>query len=194
MENVLDGLLKAYVGESQARNRYTFFAGIAKKEGYEQVSEIFTITADNEREHASWFYKMIKEVADKQGVDLKTLKTETDVPFTLGKTPENIQSAIDGETHEFTTMYPEIAALAKKEGFVQVSARILSIAEAEKHHAERYSKLIENFVKGTVFEKEEKVWWMCRECGYIHFAKKAPEICPSCGHAKAFYQMLSENY
>ena len=194
MKNLLDGLLKAFVGESQARNRYTFFSSIAKDEGYEQVADIFSITADNEKEHANWFYKMIKEVAEKQGANVKNLKTETGVPFTFGKTPENIQSAIEGETYEYKTMYPEIAELAKKEGFIQISARIRAIVEAEKHHADRYSKLISNFENGNIFVKDEPVWWMCRECGFIHFGKKAPLACPSCSHPRAFYQVLSENY
>jgi len=194
MESTLDGLLKAFVGESQARNRYTFYASTAKKEGYEQVAEIFAMTADNEREHANWFFKMIKEVGEKQGADLSKLTTNTDVPLVRGTTMENLEAAIAGETHEFSSMYPQIADMALKDGFAQVAARVKSIAEAEKHHADRYTKLLENFKNDTVFKREEAVFWMCRECGYLHFGKAAPEACPSCGHAKAFYQILSENY
>lgn len=194
MESTLDGLLKAYVGECQARHRYTSYASTAKKEGYEQVAEIFSITADNEREHAGWFFKMIKEVAEKQGADLSKLTTNTDVPLVRGTTLENLEAAISGETHEFSSMYPQISDMALKDGFAQIAARVKSIAIAEEHHAQRYTKLLENFKKDMVFKREEAVFWMCRECGYIHFGKVAPEACPSCGHAQAFYQLLSENY
>ena len=194
METTLDGLLKAFVGESQARNRYTFYASKARKEGYEQIGEIFSITSDNEREHASWYYKMILEVANKNKIDVYSLKTETDVPYTLGTTEDNLKAAIAGETHEYSSMYPQIADMAMKDGFKEIAVRIRAIAKAEKHHAERYEKLLGCIKNKTTFVKEEPIFWMCRECGFVHFGKKAPETCPSCGHAQAFYQILSENY
>lgn len=194
MNKTLSGLLQAFVGESQARNRYSFYAGIARKEGYEQIAEIFDITADNEREHAHWFYKMIKEVAESLNEDINNLITETPVPFMHGKTEDNITAAISGETHEYSTMYPEISNQALKDGFTRIAARVKSISVAEKHHAERYNKLLKNLKNNTVFEKEENIWWFCRECGYLHFGKKPPEECPACGHSKAFYQVMSEEY
>jgi len=194
MNKTLEGLLKAFIGESQARNRYTFYAGIARKEGYEQIGEIFDMTAENEREHAHWFYKMIKEVAESLNEDLTNLMTDTSVPFMHSTTEANLIAAIAGETHEYTTMYPEISDQALKDGFTRVAARVKSISVAEKHHAERYAKLLSNLKANTVFVKEEAVWWYCRECGYMHFGVKPPEECPACGHPKAFYQVLSEEY
>lgn len=194
MSKTLDGLMAAFVGESQARNRYTFYASIARKEGFEQIAEIFTITADNEREHASWFYKMIKEVATTEKVDLQSLMINTPVPFMLGTTIENVDASIKGETHEYTEAYPALADQAVKEGFVKIAAKVRSIAIAEKHHAERYGKILENLKNNTVFQKEETVYWVCRECGYLHSGKIPPLECPSCGHARAFFQVQSEQY
>lgn len=194
MGKTLDGLMAAYVGECQARNRYTFYASIARKEGFEQISELFTFTAENEKEHGEWFYILLQEVAKKEGVDLSTLKIDTDVTAVLGTTAENLEGAIKGEMHEATEMYPAIANDADSEGYPEIAKRVRAIAASEKHHAERYSQLLENVKNGTVFKKSENIKWLCRKCGYVHFGPEAPTKCPSCDHEQAFYQVLSEKY
>jgi len=190
MNKTLINLAKAYVGESQARNRYTSYAKVAQKEGFEQIAEIFRITADQEKEHASWLFKLIKELKNNN----EPIKIETEVPATYGSTEDNLQAAINGENYEHTKMYPEFAQIASQEGLAQISARLRSIAIAEKHHEERYAKILKQVKDKSVFVKGEAVWWVCRECGYIYFGKTAPKICPSCSHPQGFYQLLSENY
>lgn len=200
MENTIKNLAKAFVGESQARNRYTMYSKIAKEEGYEQIAEIFLITADNEREHASWLFKLINELKKKaaeKGGDLSEfneIRVDATVPTMYGTTIENLKAAIAGESYEYTTMYPEFAEIAEKEGLKEIAQRLRSIAKAESHHEERYKKILEQLEKGTFFRKDEDVWWVCRECGYPHFGKVPPEKCPSCDHPKAFYQLKCEEY
>lgn len=194
MKQTLINLAKAFVGESQARNRYTFYSSIAKKEGYEQIGEIFALTADNEKEHASWFFKMIKEIQIKLGKENSDLIVETTVPTIKGTTLENLKAAIIGETHEYTTLYSEFAKTAENEGLKEIANRIKSIMVAEKHHAERYSKLAELLKTNSFFKRKEKIWWVCRECGYVYNGVVPPEKCPSCGHGKSFYQLLNEKY
>jgi len=194
MEKTLQNLAKAFVGESQARNRYTFYSKIAKKEGFEQIGEIFLITAENEREHASWLLKLINEIMAKSGEKLEEIKIEAGVPTTLGTTVENLKAAIAGENYEYTKMYPEFANVAEKEGYPEIARRLRSIALAEKHHEERYKKILAVLENGTVFKKAEKVWWVCRECGYVHFGEQPPEKCPSCDHERSFYQIKCEEY
>lgn len=193
MTETVQNLAKAFVGESQARNRYTFYASIAGKEGYEQIADIFRMTADNEREHASWLMKLINELK-KSDSGIDTIKIEAEVPTVLGTTADNIKAAIAGETYEFTEMYPGFADVADKEGLKEIATRLRHIAVAEKHHAERYTKLLKEVTAGTVFKKDKEVWWVCRECGYAHFGKTPPEKCPACGHAQAFYQLKCEEY
>jgi len=194
MKKTIENLAKAFIGECQARNRYTFYSKIAKKEGFEQIAEIFLITADNEREHASWLFKLINELKKKSDKKLDEIKVEAAVPTTLGTTAENLKAAIAGENYEYTKMYPEFADVAEKEGFPEIAARLRAIAVAEKHHEERYKKLLKEVEAGTVFKKEKEVWWVCRECGYVHFGKQPPEICPSCSHEKSFYQIKCEEF
>ena len=194
MLKTIENLAKAFVGESQARNRYTMYSKVAKKEGFEQIAEIFLITADQEREHAAQLFKEIQELKKMSDQQLSALKVEAEVPTIYGTTAENLQSAIDGENYEHTQMYPEFAEIAESEGFVKIGARLRAIAKAEEHHEERYQKLLNQVKAGTVFKKEEEVWWVCRECGYVHFGKEAPEECPSCNHARAFYQLKCEEY
>ena len=188
MEKTLECLAKAYVGESQARNRYTFYAKVAREEGYEQIASIFQETADQEKEHAKNLFKLIKELGGKDIV------IETAVPEVFGTTAENLQAAIDGEKYENTTMYPEFADIAEKEGHAQIAARLRAISKAEGHHEERYQKLLNNIVNKTTFEREKEVWWVCRECGYIHHGKVPPAKCPSCDHSMAFFQFKCEEY
>jgi rubrerythrin len=193
MKETVKNLAKSFVGESQARNRYTFYASIARKEGYEQIAEIFQLTADNEREHASWLMKFINELK-KDDTSIDTIQIEAEVPTVRGTTAENIKAAIGGETYEFEEMYPGFADTADKEGFKEIARRLRNIAVAEKHHAERYTKLLKEVEAGTFFKKDKEVWWVCRECGYAHFGKTPPEKCPSCDHARVFYQLKCEEY
>ena len=194
MKNTIENLVKAFIGESQARNRYTFYAKIAKNEGFEQISEIFLVTAENEKEHASNLFKLINELKKKSSEKLDEIKVEAVAPTVLGSTMENLKAAIAGENYEHTKMYPEFADVAEKEGFPEIAARLRAIAKAEKHHEERYKKLLKDVEAGTVFKKEKEVWWVCRECGYVHFGKEPPEKCPSCDHARSYFQLKCEEY
>lgn len=194
MEKTIKNLSKAFIGESQARNRYHFFGKVAKKEGFEQIAEIFMITAENEKEHASYLFKAINELKEKSGKKDLEIRVEADVPVIFGSTAENLASAIAGENHEHTQMYPQFAKEAEEEGLPEVAARLKAIAVAEKHHEERYSKLLKEIEQGTVFKKEKEVWWVCRECGYVHFGQEALKICPSCHHDQSYYQLQYEEY
>ncbi len=194
MEKTIKNLTKAFIGESQARNRYTFYAKVAKKEGFEQIAEIFLITAENEKEHASWLFKLINELKKKGQKNLDEIRVEAVAPTTLGDTTENLKAAIAGENYEYTKMYPGFADVAQKEGFPEIAKRLRAIAKAEEHHEERYKKLLKEVGAGTVFKKKKKIWWVCRECGYVHFGTKPPEKCPSCDHQRSFYQVKCEEY
>ncbi|MEQ9715408.1 MAG: rubrerythrin [Candidatus Asgardarchaeia archaeon] len=194
MMKTIENLVKAFIGESQARNRYTFYAKIAKKEGFEQIAEIFLITAENEKEHASSLFKMINELKKKSGEKLDEIKVEVVAPTVLGSTIENLKAAIAGENYEYTKMYPEFADIAEKEGFPEIAVKLRAIAKAEEHHEERFKKLLKEVEAGTVFKKEKETWWVCRECGYVHFGKEPPEVCPSCGHPKSYFQIKCEEY
>jgi len=190
----IENLTKAFIGESQARNRYTFYAKIAKKEGFEQIAEIFLITAENEKEHASWLFKLINELKKKSDEKLNEINVKVAAPTTLGTTAENLKAAIAGENYEHTKMYPEFADIAEKENLIDIAKRLRAIAKAEEHHEERFKKLLKEIESGTVFKKEKEVWWVCQECGYVHFGKEPPEECPSCSHPKSFYQIKCEEY
>jgi rubrerythrin len=194
MKNTIENLVKAFIGESQARNRYTFYAKIAKKEGFEQIAGIFLITAENEKEHASNLFKLINDLKKKSNERLDEVKVEAVAPIVLGSTAENLKAAIAGENYEHTIMYPEFADVAEKEGFPEIAKRLRAIAKAEKHHEERYKKLLREVEAGTFFKKEKDVWWVCRECGYIHFGKEPPEKCPSCDHPRSYFQLKCEEY
>ena len=194
MNKTIKNLTKAFIGESQARNRYTFYAKIAKKEGFEQIGEIFLITAENEKEHAKRLFEHIQELKKKTGEKLDEIIVEAGAPTTYGNTIENLKAAMAGENHEYTQMYPEFAKTAEKEGLIEIAQRLRAIAVAEKHHEERYQKLLKQVEAGTVFKKQKDVWWVCRECGYVHFGKEAPKKCPSCDHPQSFYQVKCEEY
>jgi len=179
-------LLKAFAGESQARNRYTFFAEVAKKEGYEQISAIFLETADNEKEHAEVFFKYL------EGGDVTI---EATYPAgKIGTTRENLLAAAEGEKMEWVTLYPEFERVAREEGFTEIATSFKEIAEVEMQHEKRYRKLLENLESNTVFRKDRVVRWKCRNCGYVHEGKEAPKVCPACKHPQAFYELLCENY
>ncbi len=194
MKKTIQNLTKAFIGESQARNRYTLYAKIAKKEGYEQIAEIFTQTADQEREHAKWLFRLINELKKENGENLETIKVEADAPTALGNTLENLKAAIGGENYEYTQMYPEFAKIAQEEGYPQIAARLNAIAKAEEHHEKRYKKLLQEMEKESVFKKEEEKIWVCRKCGYVHRGTSALEKCPSCDHPQAYFQILCEEY
>lgn len=194
MQETIKNLAKAFIGESQARNRYTMYSKVAKDEGFEQIAEIFLITADNEREHAAILFKMISQLKSQSQEDLSKITVEAETPTTYGTTAENLKAAIAGENWEFSTMYPGFADVAEKEGLKDVAARLRSIAKAETHHEERYLKILKEVEANTVFKKDEEVEWVCRECGYVHKGKTPPEKCPSCDHEKKFYQVKCETY
>ncbi len=191
MNKTIENLCKAFIGESQARNRYTFYSKIAKKEGYEQISDIFRLTADQEKEHASWLLKMINKIKED---NLFEVKVEAEVPLILSDTVENLKSAISGETYEYTEMYPEFSVQAEKDGFPEIAQRLKAISKAEEHHKERYTKVLEQLEKESIFKKEKEVWWVCRECGYQSFGFEPPLVCPSCDHPQAYYEVKCENY
>jgi len=194
MKNTIENLTKAFIGESQARNRYTFYAKIAKKEGFEQIADIFLLTAENEREHAKWLFRLINELKKKSNENLDEIKIEAVAPTTLGNTAENLKAAISGENYEHTQMYPEFADSAQEEGFPEIAQRLRAIAIAEKHHEERYKKLLAEVEKNTMFKKEKKVFWICRKCGYVHEGEEPPEECPSCSHPKSYFELKCEEY
>jgi len=190
----IENLTKAFIGESQARNRYAIYSKIAQKEGYEQIAGIFLETADNEREHAKWLFRLINELKQKSGKKLDEITVEASAPITLGDTAKNLKAAISGENYEFMKMYPEFADVAQKEGFPQIAARLRAIAKAESHHEERYKKLLKDVEEKRVFEKGDEVAWVCRKCGYVHYGKKAPTKCPSCDHPQAYFEIMCEAY
>jgi len=194
LNETIKNLVKAFIGESQARNRYSFYASIARKEGFEQIAEVFLITAENEKEHANTIFKFINQIKKETGEELNEIKVEAVASTILGNTVENLKAAIAGENYEHTKMYPEFADIAEREGYSEIAARLRAIAEAEKHHEERYRKILEEIEAGTVFKKDKDVWWVCRECGYVHYGKEPPERCPSCNHPKRYFQLKCEEY
>ncbi len=182
-------LLKSFAGESQARMRYTSFASVAKKEGYEQISAIFTETADNEKEHAKIFFKHLK---DSEGILVEI--TASYPAGKIGTTEKNLLAAAEGEKLEWGTLYPEFEKIAKEEGFEEIANSFKEIREVEVQHEKRYRKLLENIENNKVFKKEKPVKWKCRNCGYIHEGAEAPDECPACKHSQAYYEILEENY
>lgn len=179
-------LLASFAGESQARNRYTYFASQAKKEGYEQIVAIFLETADNEKEHAKRFFKFL------EGEDVEI--TESYPAGVIGDTAQNLEAAADGEHLEWTKLYKEGENIAREEGFEEIASVFKEIAEVEEQHERRYRKLLDNVKQGKVFRKDTVVKWKCRNCGYVHEGKEAPEICPACAHPQAYYELFCENY
>lgn len=194
MLNTINNLAKAFIGESQARNRYTFYSKIASKEGYEQIAEIFLVTADNEREHAKWLMRLINTLKEKSGEKIDPIEVQAEVPSVLANTVENIKAAIAGENYEYTKMYPDFAEIAKSEGLMEISGRLRSIAKAEEHHEDRYKKLLKELEDGTIYRKDQEVNWVCRKCGYVYQGKEPPEKCPSCDHPKNYFQVKCEVY
>ena len=179
-------LLTAFAGESQARNRYTYFASKAKKEGYVQISAIFEETANQEKEHAERFFKFL------EGGEAE-IKASFPAGI-IGTTLENLKAAAAGEHYEHTEMYPGFAKVAEEEGFSNIAAVLRNISVAEKQHEKRYNDLAANIKAGRVFKREEEVVWRCRNCGFLHKGKEAPKECPACAHAQDYFELLGENY
>ncbi|MCL7488171.1 MAG: rubrerythrin family protein [Desulfobulbaceae bacterium] len=179
-------ILTAFAGESQARNRYTYFAKQAKKEGLVQVSQIFERTADQEKEHAKRLFKFL------QGGEVEVVASFPS--GVIGNTLQNLEAAAAGENYEYSEMYPEFANIAMKEGFDDIASAFTSIAVAEKQHEKQYRDFIDNLASGRVFKRDDSVVWYCANCGYLHEGTDAPEKCPACDHARAYFQLLGENW
>jgi rubrerythrin len=179
-------LLAAFAGESQARNRYTYFASVARKEGYEQISAIFQETADNEKEHAKLYFELLKG---------GTVEIVAAYPAgVIGSTAQNLKAAAEGEKFEWGTLYPGFAEVAEKEGFSQAARTFRQVAKVEAYHERRYLRLLANVEQGKVFKKDAPVKWMCRNCGFVFEGTEAPDKCPVCQHPRSFYEVYSENY
>lgn len=185
MKETLLNITKAYIGECQARNRYTFYAKVAQKEGYEQIAEIFLLTAEQEKVHAKRLFEHIQELKEND----EEIKVEALAPTVYKTTIENLKAAIAGETYETKEMYPSFSKKAIEEGYEALGKRLAAIAVAENNHKERFEALLKTLEEGTVFKKNESIWWVCRECGYIHFGPEAPQECPSCSHPQSYYQV-----
>ena len=179
-------LLKSFAGESQARNRYTFFAGKAKKEGFEQIAAIFEETAAQEKEHAKLFFKFL------QGGMVEI--TATFPAGVIGTTAENLLASVNGEYEEWNVVYPEFAAIADVEGFPKIAQAFRLVAAVEKRHEERYHRLLRNIERNEVFSRPNKLSWACRNCGYLHQSEDAPEMCPCCDHPKAYFEVEADNF
>lgn len=179
-------LLKAFAGESQAKNRYTYFAKVAKKEGYEQISAIFMETALQEEQHAKMFFRFLEG-----GMVEITASYPAGI---ISTTEENLEAAANGENEEWTLLYPEFAKIAEEEGFPKVASKFKLIAQVEAQHEKRYRKLLENIRNGEVFKKGKKVKWVCRKCGYVYEGEKALQNCPACEHPQAYFEEMAENY
>lgn len=179
-------LLTAFAGESQARNRYTYYASQAKKDGYVQIQSIFEDTADQEREHAKRLFKFL------QGGEVEV--TATFPAGVIGSTAENLQASAGGENYEWTEMYPAFAQVAQDEGFDEIASVFRSIAVAEKQHEKQYLALLNNIRSGAIFRRDEPVVWRCRNCGYLHSGTEAPDLCPACAHPRAHFELLGENW
>ena len=180
-------LLKAFAGDSQARNRYTYFASVAKKEGYEQIAAIFIETADQEKEHAKRFFKLL------QG-GYATICDATYPAGKIGTTSENLLAAAMGEKEEWDILYPTFAQTAKEEGFDEIAEAFHKVAIVEVEHERRYLKLLSRITDGNFFHRDHEIWWQCRNCGYTVNAKEAPLLCPTCLHPKAFFEPMKDNY
>jgi rubrerythrin len=179
-------LLKSFAGESQARNRYNFFAKQAKKEGFEQISAIFTDTANQEQQHANTFFRFL------EGGDVEI--TASYPAGKIGTTSENLKAAALGENEEWTELYPEFAKVAKEEGLNEIANTFTQIAKVEKTHEDRYLKLLKNIEDGKVFKKDKKVVWKCRKCGFEHEGENAPQKCPACSHPQGYFEIKADNY
>ena len=195
MEKILEVLLAGFVGESQARNRYTFYASIAKNEGYQQIMGIFQETAEQEKEHAKIYFQLYQQVKNDLGIQgNEAVLSEVAVPTVYGTSADNLQAAVDGEHFENSQLYPEFAQEAENAGYPEIATRIRGIIAAETEHEERYQKLLTLVTDGKVFERTEKVAWICRNCGYVYYGTNPPDKCPVCQHPKDYFQVRSEDF
>jgi rubrerythrin len=195
MQKTLKNLTKAFIGESQARNRYNFYSKQAKAEGFPQLAEIFLETAENERQHAKWIFKMIQDLKNKMGEEPDEIEIDGALaPLTLAKTSDNLKAAIAGEHYEYDEMYPEFADVAEEEGLIDISDRLWAIAHAEEHHEDRYKKLLEQVQAGTMFKKDKDEMWTCLKCGYTYKGEEPPQKCPACDHGRIYFKLLYEEY
>jgi rubrerythrin len=190
MKKTLENLTKAWLGECQARNRYTYYAKVAQTEGYEQLAELFLLTANQEKAHAKRLFRFIQDLKENND----DLKTEAAIPTIFGNSIDNLKAAITGETYETEVMYPEFAKIAAEEGLNDIAAHLKSIAIAERNHKEKYEIYLKNLENGEVFKRTSETTWVCRECGYIHTGLEAPKACPSCDHPQAFYELRNINF
>lgn len=188
----LENLMRAFAGESQARNRYTMYGSIAGKEGYAQIESLFLETAENERLHAKRFFDLLVEGL--QGELPASVEIHAEYPVAKGNTLENLKAAAAGENEEWTRAYPEFGNIASQEGFPEVAAAFKLITKIEERHEARFLKLAENVADEKVFKKDGKVYWICRKCGHVHEGTSAPEKCPTCLHPKGYFEILAENY
>ncbi|HHY81942.1 MAG TPA: rubrerythrin family protein [Clostridiales bacterium] len=187
-----ENLLKSFAGESQARNRYYMYAKVADKEGYKQIAKLFLETAENEYQHAKRFFNFLVEGLQEE---LPTVvEINAGYPVAMGNTVENLKAAAAGENEEWHDLYPSFAQVAKEEGFPEIAAAYLKIADAEQRHETRFIKLKENVENGKVFEKDQPVQWICQKCGYVHTGTSAPKTCPSCLHPQNYFELFVENY
>ncbi len=193
MKQTVENLAKAFVGESTARNRYQFFAQVAKKEGYEQIAEALLHIADNEREHASWSLKLINALTSSTGGANK-IRVDTTLSAKLSDTATNLRAAIEDAYDKHAIMYPRFADAAERDGLPEVAKRLRAIARAEAHHEETNKKMLAQVEAGTFFKKDAPVEWVCRKCGYVHVGKVPPDKCAACDHDKAHYQLLHEEF
>ncbi|MGL4665719.1 MAG: rubrerythrin [Clostridium butyricum] len=185
-----ENLMKSFAGECQARTRYTYYASIAKKQGYVQISNIFMETAEQEKEHAKRFYKLLKEDFSDESIEIQSA-----YPVSFHQeTAKNLKAAAEGENEEWTELYPAFAKIAKEEGFEEIAEIYNRISEVESRHERRYKKLLENIENNTVFKKSESVLWKCNNCGYIYEGEEAPSLCPACQHPQGYFEVFIENY
>ncbi|ALR90340.1 MULTISPECIES: rubrerythrin [Clostridium] len=185
-----ENLMKSFAGECQARTRYTYYASIAKKQGYVQISNIFMETAEQEKEHAKRFYKLLKEDFSDESIEI-----QSSYPVSFHQeTAKNLKAAAEGENEEWTELYPAFAKIAKEEGFEEIAEIYNRISEVESRHERRYKKLLENIENNTVFKKSESVLWKCNNCGYIYEGEEAPSLCPACQHPQGYFEVFIENY
>lgn len=182
-------LAKAFAGESQARNRYTYFASVAKNEGHQYLQQVFLSTADNEKEHAEVFYKALIAKAE-----TNIIHVDADYPLVYKDTLSNLKAAAEGEREEWEVLYSNFAGIAEQEGYKDIAFIFLKIAEVEKHHMTRYQTLAEQLEKGTLYKKDESTTWKCTNCGYVHEGSGAPELCPACQHSKGYFTEIPQEY
>ncbi|MDR3222884.1 MAG: rubrerythrin family protein [Methanobrevibacter sp.] len=190
MSKTVENLTKAFIGESQARNRYTIYSKQAVNDGYPQIADIFLLSAENEREHAKWLFRLINQIKENNDPVI----VEADSPNVLGDTAENLKAAIGGEHFETSEMYPEFAKIAKEEGYTEIANRLKSIGKVEAHHEKRFQLLLDNLEKGTLFSKDKEVNWLCQKCGFVLNGKKPPVKCPSCDHPTKYFEIVCDEY